>query len=330
MNARRTAIHLTALLLLLAGAVAQDQSLQVGAPAPDLHCKDAASHDVTWDTFAGRAVLLFFFNQDMAFSRQGLEAVANILATAEDLKPATALLIVSNGPRDLGWLQEQLDHSKLPGAITLDPERVAFRDYHVVAFPTVICVSKDHRVAQMAKGYGPLLPSKVLAGARLAAGLLDEQGFQQAINRSEIPADSDEMLKVMRAVRMAQQLFAASMLEEARNTLEKVVRPDSRNTEAIALLARVQLAQGRRDDAKVQLDRLAALVPDQQELKELRAELALLAGDAEAALQQLDGLNEKELRVAMVKGRALEHLQRFREAAEVYRKALAATLEHAR
>ncbi len=123
---------------------------------------------------------------------------------------------------------------------------------------------------------------------------------------------------------MAEQLFASGMLDEARNSLQQALKPDTRSKEGIALLARILLAQGRRDDASPWLDRLAALAPNSVELRQLRAEHTLQGGDAEAALQLLDGVEDKSPRTALIRGRALERMQRWKEAAEVYRKALGA------
>jgi peroxiredoxin len=304
--------------------------IAAGDRAPDLQCKSAAGRDLTWRDFADRAVILYFHSQDMAFSRRGLEALGAELAGAEDLKARAALLIVSNGNRDVGWLQEQIDKCGLPGAITVDAERASFQRWQAVAFPTVYCIAPDRTVAHVAKGFGPLLASKVAAGTRLAAGLLDEQGFRDALQKHEVTEGTDELLKVARSVRMAEQLFRSGMLAEARSTLDKALRPDTASVEGLALLVRVVLAQGRRDEAAPHLERLAALAPQAPELRELRAEMALLGGDAEGALKQLEGVDDRQLRIAWIKGRALEHLQRYREAAAVYKKALAAALEQAR
>jgi tetratricopeptide (TPR) repeat protein len=129
---------------------------------------------------------------------------------------------------------------------------------------------------------------------------------------------------------MAEQLFRAGMLAEARSTIEKVLSPDSRSVDGRVLLIRVLLAQGQRDAAAPHLERLAALQPAVPELAELRAEIALLGGDAEGALRHLEGADERKVRIAWIKGRALEHLQRFREAAAAYKKALDSVLEQAR
>ena len=51
-------------------------------------------------------------------------------------------------------------------------------------------------------------------------------------------------------------------------------------------------AQGQREVAAPHLTRLAAIAPDSSQLRELRAEALLLGGDAEAALQLLDGKGE--------------------------------------
>lgn len=327
MNTRRMQQQFVALAL-CATAMAQGAPA-VGDKAPSLAGKDAAGKTLSWDTFQGRTVILFFHSQDMSYSRQGLEAVCRELATAEELKDKAALVVVTNGERDIGALQQFVDASKLPGAVTVDPDRSMYSGYHVVAYPTVCSVTPERKVAHLTKGYGPLIGAKAVAGAKLASGLLDEQGMQQALSRAEIPADSDELLRIARSVRMAEQLFGSGMLDEARSALEKALRPDSKSSEGIALLARILLTKGRRDEATVWIDRLAALTPDSVEVRQLRAERLLQGGDAEGALKQLEGLDEKSPRTALVRGRSLEHLQRYREAAEVYRKALGA-VEQAR
>jgi predicted negative regulator of RcsB-dependent stress response/peroxiredoxin len=312
-----------AAVAMCAAAMAQGAPA-VGDTAPALRGKDAAGRELSWDAFAGRAVILFFHSQDMSYSNKGLDAVCRELAAAEDLKDKAALVVITNGERDIGSLQQMLDASKLPGAIAVDPDRTMFSGYHVVAYPTVCSVTAERKVAHLTKGYGPLIGSKVVAGSRLAAGLLDEQGLHQALSRAEIPPDSEQTLKTARSVRMAEQLFASGMLDEARNSLQQALKPDTRSKEGIALLARILLAQGRRDDASPWLDRLAALAPNSVELRQLRAEHTLQGGDAEAALQLLDGVEDKSPRTALIRGRALERMQRWKEAAEVYRKALGA------
>ena len=315
--------------LALCALVGAQGSPAVGDQAPTLAGRDAAGRALSWDTFEGRAVVLFFHSQDMSFSRQGLEAVSRELAGAKGLEEKAALVVVTNGERDIGALQQLVDASGLPGAVTVDPERRLYSGYHVVAYPTVCAVTPERKIAHLTKGYGPLIGAKATAGARLAAGLLDEQGLQQALSRAEIPADSDALLRTARSVRMAEQLFASGMLDEARNALEKALRPDSKSSDGVALLARILLLQGRRDDATAWIDRLAALTPESAEVRQLRAERLLQGGDAEGALKQLEGLDERSARTALVRGRSLEHLQRYREAAEVYRKALGA-VEQAR
>jgi tetratricopeptide (TPR) repeat protein len=305
--------------------VPQDQShgpLAVGAKVPPLQCRDIADTALSWNAFERKAVLLFFHSEAMAFSQRGLESIAEAVAAEPGLAGHAVLLLVTSGRRDLDLLEKQLAVSGLPGRIVVDPDRRAFAAYRVVAFPTVFVVGGDLTIAHIAKGFGPLLASKVIAGLKLGAGLIDRAAFEDAVKPAEHAVVDQESLRIARTVRMAKQLLAAGLLQEARDSLERVLGPDTREAEAISLLAQVIVLQKRPAEAQVWIDRLTKLDSPSHDVHQLLAEVHLQRDDPDAALKAIEGLDDRAPRVALLKGRALEKKGAFEAAAAAYRRAL--------
>jgi len=311
---------------------AQDDSkaVVVGSEVPALSCSDIDGNKLSWGRWKDRAVVLFFHSEAMRFSNKGLENVFAALNDDEDLRSRAALLLVTTGTGDMATVKDAMARVGVPVSVVVDPDRRHFRRYHVVAFPTVFCVDGDRRVVHVAKGFGPLLSTRVVAGAKLAAGLIDRAAFDKAVSAAPAPVQSEQVIRVARTVRMAKQLRAASMLDEARESLLKVLPADSDHAEGVSLLATILLRQGRNAEAEKWVDRYAQLAPKSIELRELRAELALAEGNVAAVRQLLEGLDPTEPRIAWLLGRACELEGNFEEAARLYRSVVEAWLESAR
>lgn len=305
------------------------EPLAVGTKVPPLRCADTHAETLSWETWEGRAVLLFFHSDGMVYSRRGLETITEALAGETELKDRAAMLLVTSGNQDMALLEQALGRSGLPGRIVVDADRRAFVPYRVVAFPTVFVIGPDRTVVHIAKGFGPLLSSKIVAATKLGAGLIDRAGFEQAVRPAEAPAQDKDSLRVARTVRMARQLVAAGMLEQARTALEGVITADSQQTEAIALLAQVIVRQKQAEQAQPWIDRLAQLESKSNDVRYLRAEVHLQRNEPDAALEALVGLDDKSARVALLKGGALEQKGMFKEAAALYRLALEVAQEGA-
>ncbi len=332
MKLRHLWLHVAAMISCATGTPAQDdaKSVAVGSNVPDLSCLDLDGNKLSWGRWKGRAVVLFFHSEDMRFSRKGLESVLAALNGEKELRARAALLLVTTGIDDLATLKDAIAGVGVPVSVVVDPDRSHFSGYHVVAFPTVFCVDRDRRVVHIAKGFGPLLSTRVVAGTKLAAGMIDRAAFEKAVSAAPAPVQSAQVIRVARTVRMAKQLLAAGMLDEARESLLRVLPPDSDHAEGVSLLATILLRQGRSSDAEKWVDRYAQLAPKSIELRQLRAELALAGGDVTAVRQLLEGLDTTEPRVAWLLGRACEREENFEEAAKLYRRVVEAWLENPR
>jgi tetratricopeptide (TPR) repeat protein len=319
------------LLLAFAGspspAQAHSEGLEVGDHAPELSCTDVNGRPISWQLVGDKALTVLFHSEDMAFSRQSIRDLTLALRKASDLQDRMALLVVTNGRRDLGELSDQLADSGVTAWTTVDADRSQFDEFHVVAFPTVFCLSSDRLIREVVKGYGPLFSFKVIAASRMAAGLIDQETWERRLATPAVPAYGEQGIRVARTVRMARELLDAGMFEQAFQSLRKVIDLQSSHIEGVGLLARVLLRQQRPEAAKPWIQRLTGLSPESRELRLLRAELALQEGKTESAARELEGLDDARPEVSLLKGRVLEQGGHFREAAVTYRRALEAMLK---
>ncbi len=306
------------------------QQLGPGATVPALTANDVNGRALSWDRWPGMAVIVIFHSENIVYSERGLRAIAKELSREKSLKDKAAVLLVTSGRRELGALTEILDKTGLPFAITVDPDRKNFAEYHVVAFPTVYLVGKDRKVVHVDKGFGPLLGLKVTAAAKWAAGLIDEKQFLAATTKTQTGPGKSDVLRLARTVRMVKQLLAAGMYEQARSSLERLVTKDTDYTEAVALLAKVYFLLGQPDRAAPWVKRVAELAPGSPALKLLEARAALAAHQADKALALTSTMDGKNPEVALLRGRAYELKGDFKQAAAAYRRALEAHAEPGR
>ncbi|MHC4512511.1 MAG: redoxin domain-containing protein [Planctomycetota bacterium] len=303
--------------------------VKVGYKVPALQCTSVNEKALSWSQWETRAVVVLFYAEGKSYSTRGLQDIIAGLKGESELKERLALLVVTNGTADLDALRKTVAGAGIPASITVDPNRKHFRAYRVVAFPTAFFVSKDRVVAHIRKGYGPLFPTQAIAAAKLAAGMIDAAAFRAATSAQE-PADGGSRHLVMRrTVRMAGQLAAGGMLDEARESLLDVLTPDSDSVAGVALLGKIYLLQKHVANAKVWIKRLEKIAPGTRQLRLLHARLHLQQGNAAGAEKELTGLVDRTGEVSLLRGRVLEATGRLKEAATLYRKALESLLEKA-
>ncbi|GEM_PF-3648763 len=318
----RTFLFTITILVGPAVAPCPGQSLEKGQIAPPFTAKDANGKSLSWDQWENMAVILIFHSEHIMYSERGLRAIIKDLSTEKELGGKAAILLITSGKRDLGTLTRVLEQSGLSFSITVDPERKNFARYRVVAFPTVYVIDKNRKIVHIDKGFGPLLPLKVTAAAKLAAGLIDEKAFYAATTKSGSGKSDHNALKLARTLRMVRQLIAAGMYTQARSSLEKVITKDTDSVEAAAMLTKVLLIQKRTKQAEPWLRRVRELAPGTPTLHLLEARFAIEEGRPEECLKKLEGMDGRKPEIALLRGLAFEMKKDFKAAAAAYRKAL--------
>ncbi len=298
--------------------------LAIGDKTPPLAGQDIAGEQLAWEQqrFAGRATLIYFHSSTTRFSRRGLQTVIETLTKSAGLPPRVAVLVVSNRKRTGEELAKLTAAAKIPTVFTVDAARDRFTPYRVIAYPTVFVITPKRKILHVIKGYGPLFPTRVLAGARHAAGLIDRAGHDALIG-PDGPATGDETrIRINRHIAMARQLIAIGDVEPARAALARVLTLKSKHAGAVTMMADLLLRLERKQDARPWLERLRELEPGSAELPYLDTTMAILDGDANRALQLLDRAAKHDSRSAYLRGRALQSKGEFKAAAQAYEAAL--------
>ena len=319
---------LAALVTLAAPAATQGASewLGVGDQVPALNCEDVTGDVLTWDLWQGRAVIVYFHSSNAGYSLRGLRDLLSEVGSDERLEETLGLLVVVRGGDDSGVVAEELADCQLLAKVTTNASAECLAFYRAVAFPSAYCLDAERRIVHAVKGYGLRFASKLHSAALLAARQIDRPTFEAQLAGDRGPLPAVASAQSDRTLRLARILFFTGKAEEARDALEPALTIDSENIEAVALLARIQLALGGIVPARPWIDRVAELGPGSTESRHLRAEQALLEGQPQAALMELSTLEDSHMGTALLKGEALEQLGRLEDAAALYRKAMLAGL----
>ena len=301
--------------------------LGVGDHVPELRCKDATGRKLSWNEWPGRAVILFFHAPRMEFSRRGLEQVLVSLQKETELLPDLGFLLVVSGEGDIDRMTRLLAGLGINGRVVMDPQRREFPKLHVVAFPTVFCIGRDRRIAHIAKGFGPLFSTRVTVGARYGAGRIDRETLEKSLSARVGTSAGEQYLRRARTLRMARQLMAAGMIDEAHDALAPVLDPGSDSEDGVQVMARLLLRMGKVEEARRWVGRYGEISSDPLALRLLEAEVAVASGDSVAALKALEGFDDTMVRVAWLRGRAHQLVGDHEKAARLFRKALESVLE---
>lgn len=303
--------------LLLFGFLLQDYAI-LQEPVELPACQDIEGEDVDWGGFGKRAVVLYFHNPELQYSREGLAEVIDRLSVDGAARREAALVIVGMGGGSLEEAANAHEASKLRGAIVQDPERALFQAFGVKAFPTVHVLNPELERVFIAKGFGPHLAFRVQAGVRFAAGKIDREKFD-AILKGGAPDKVDpEVAELHRRANLARKLALKGKDELALKDLLEAMADKEIEPVSTELAIRLQLRLGQVESATERLMAFAAAFPDLDSVDLLRCRAALAQGDLATAEAALKGKRARLLpEVNLLKGRILAAQGRWQEAAEL-------------
>lgn len=300
-------------------------SPRAGARAPALTCKTTEGEPMSWASFDGRAVILFFHSTRTSNASQAIEQVAASLLEAQDLKErCTVVLIVDDG--DAGRAAHAtLSSTGFQVELGVAEAHGLHKSYRVVAYPTVYVIDGNARVVDSIRGFGTLFSFHALTACRFALGLIDRETFDGLISGERQQPNQANLLE-SRKYLMARRLITLGKREAALAILVEIDGEAPPKPRLIALIAHLQLLGGEVVDARSSVERLVKLEPGELDTTLLEARLALLAGEANEARSRLRGLDALDPRVEFVRGLILEREQCFEDAAAMYRNALSTSL----
>ena len=301
------------------GSRHQGRSPAEGAVAPDFTCPDWQGAPLSWSSFPGQPVLVFFHAPRLAYSNRAFSELLSLLADEPDLRKRVSVLLVLDGPDGAPELASRLADGDLLWRIAVDPDRIAFADYHVIAFPTAFCVTPERKVAAVVKGFGPLTAHRMVLGSRLAAGLLDRPTYErlQGGEPTAKAAETDQLR--VRYMNLARKLLISGRVDSALAALLQAEATNPEDPDVIAVTARALLHAGRDDEAETRIEHLAEIQPDDRDVHLLRARLAIGNGALDAAREELSHVGARLPEARLLRGLLLEAEGRFEEAAEYHR-----------
>jgi peroxiredoxin len=126
----------------------------VGKPAPDFDLKTVTGEKLKLSDHKGKVVVLDFW---ATWCAPCIQAMPDMQSTYEKFKGKDVAVIGMNqdqgGPRD--QVKKVVDSRGVTFPQTLDPNGSASQAYGVTAFPTVILVDKQGKIAQVHQGHAP-------------------------------------------------------------------------------------------------------------------------------------------------------------------------------
>jgi peroxiredoxin len=299
----------TVLCALLLGPVPQEGTKTPGVEAPKAltlpACVDVHGQKVDWDAYAGRSIILYFHKVGMKYSERALRELLTKYHDHKDSVLAGGMVVVNFSSGDTLPLQEMLVDLHVPAVIVSDPEREAFRDYRVVAFPTAYVLDRDRHLVKIMKGYGPHFVSRTLLSSRYGAGLIDEARFQGLLDGKDFEHVDSVMAALERNLVVVGRIAAWSSAAKANEKLQEILAgisaPEAGEVgaeqapylKALDVSARLQIKMGDLDRAVELVERLRALAPDYPKLFLLDSRLAIAHEDWAAASKALQGSRER-------------------------------------
>lgn len=225
--------------------------LALDQPVPDLAAQDLLSAQRTLADFPGRATLILFWQPDKERGRQAVCSVADLLRSYEP----GALVTVVSGAHPKQGIEQALDACRYKPAVLLDPDRTAFRDFQVVAFPTLFIIGRGRRLIYRIAGFG-------------TEGMGDIQAKLDAIyERSRPHAEAlKEPPELIRRFGLARQLLRVGMVSQGEAILEELVKSHPDFRPAWVCLGYRRIAAGRADDALACFDKSQQLDPERRDV----------------------------------------------------------------
>ena len=223
------------LLLCEAHGLAQDE------PAPEFAAVDIEGAKHTLADYAGRVTLLLFWHPENARSRAAVCAVSKLAGVRES---APVVTIVS-GAADPAVVKKAAADCEPHPAVLLDPERIIFGDYRVIALPTLLLIDSGHRLKFKIAGFAA-------EGLGEVENRLDEIYHTARRPAKEPPLGPPE---AVRRLGLAQQLLKVGMPQQAEKVLRTLVESHPKFGPAWSSLGYLHIAAGRVEEAFLCLEK---------------------------------------------------------------------------
>jgi Tfp pilus assembly protein PilF/peroxiredoxin len=347
---------------LLAPAAATLQELQVGMEVPEFSLRTISGETRKFSDLRGeRLTILFFWSTWSKNSAKGLTRMENLYRQYGD-KGLSIIGINADGQNKNGNTSEAIKDMtgtlKITFPILIDQGLIAFRDIGVIALPTTVILDRERIIRYELSGY-PLVGVEELADFVAAAfdgekpaKLAEKRGYQPDKSALRLYNMGRNTLKTRRMADMAEVWF------------KKAIAADPRFVQPHLSLGKLYLQRGEISAAKAQFEQSLAKEPEnvialcemgmiiaregktEQGMsffeKTLKADDAYTpcyyyrgyllgrTGKLAEALKMFDTameINPNDQGVRIYKARMFEENGMPQQAAEEYRKALAAALE---
>lgn len=209
------------------------------------------------------AVLLFFHAGSSRYSFSGLDELVERLRVPGETRTRTRLYVLAATPEEAREVEPHLVALGDGARVLVDPSRGTFAAQGVIAAPTVLCVTPQRLAVARVQGYGALFAFRAELGARLAAGLIEREAYEAALNGAH--ADPAPDAAETRARILAGKLVAAGELAEAERQLTAARVNYPRAAWPLALEARCLVTRGKLPEARAlaaELERAQAGTPE--------------------------------------------------------------------
>jgi tetratricopeptide (TPR) repeat protein len=325
MNPRLTAI-LIAVLAVSSIARASVGDLPVGQPPPEFTLPTTGGGEVSVESEQGHPVVIVFGELYQENTCRALADLAEILTRTDPSQSVKVLVIVSENlsARELDAERRQA-HVSFP--VLMDPSRATFVAYGVIsAIPCAVFLDAEGRVHRTMAGYGPAFVDDAEDELAFLRGQITEEELQQR-RQGRVPED-EASARLMRRVRLGDQLRRRGLTVEARQQYETVLEQSPNHPEAHLGLALLELDLSDLDAAESQVRTVLGQDPNSPRGLKTLARIQLRRGDLDAAeltLQNLvhaAGEDAQTLyltgRLLEARGDATEALKRYRQVCEAF------------
>lgn len=342
------------------GGAAAFKNVAVGQPPPAFTLKDLEGR--AWDSAAhlGRVVSVLVFWA--TWSPRSREIIADLEKLRAELGPERLQLIAINaehiviGAADRDAIRAVAAETHSTAMMLVDEGLVAFNAFGTMAVPSSLVLDAAGRVTYTLAGYPTTMRSDLADAARKALGLPTSEELRPVLeyvpknhglmyyNFGRLLLGKGQEEKAVEQFRLAVERDPAfkkpylelglfhlrhGEVEEARAAFLKVRELDPHDAEATYQAAAASLRSGRLDEAEALFTELAAEFPDRGGYALALALTQKFLGREEqyrASAAKAAGLHPPEPRLLYDLGAIAEHRGSLPVAADLYRRALEASL----
>jgi peroxiredoxin len=223
--------------------------LQPGQKAPSFELKDRADNVYRLDKKTSEPVLLVFVKPGDRHSSAALQALDNMVENLPSLKEGLWRWIIVSRIDTLKQAESVASITGPSWPLLLDLNDKVYKDYKIIATPTVVIVGRDRRVEAINPGYDLGMEDNIRkALARVLSVTLPE-------------VVSKQPTKPNMNLQMGRRMAARGLWEKSLDYYTKAMEEEPLSAEALVELSGIYLELGRAEDAIRTLNQISADSP---------------------------------------------------------------------